>query len=277
MATINLGAIKFNWKGAYNNSTAYAVDDVVSSGGNSYVCIQASQGNAVGNATAYWNIMSLAGTNGSNGSSGDTFGLANKEIAFKTNAGALDGIAIGTAGQALKVNSGATGYEFGAVAGGKVLQVVAVNKTDVFTTNSSNFTSVTGLNSGNITPASTSSKFLVTIHLGSFSNSGDNSRAFGVIIRNISGGADTTLHVGDASNGHEVGFALCARGNSGTHSQFPIAFQYLDSPNTTTAVNYRLAVTVGSDGGNIAINTAYSSTAERGNTASSITVQEISS
>ena len=38
MATINLGSIKFNWKGAYNNSTAYAVDDVVSSGGSSYVC-----------------------------------------------------------------------------------------------------------------------------------------------------------------------------------------------------------------------------------------------
>ena len=161
--------------------------------------------------------------------------------------------------------------------GGKVLQVVAVNKTDVFVTNSSSFTSVTGLNSGNITPASTSSKFLVTIHLGSFSNSGDNSRAFGRIVRNVSGGADTTLHVGDASNGHEVGFALCLRGTSGTHSQTPVAFQYLDSPNTTTAVNYRLDVTVGSDGGNIAINTAYSSTAERGNTASSITVQEISS
>ena len=70
MATINLGAIKFNWKGAYNSSTTYAVDDVVSSGGNSYVCIQAHSNQAVGNATAYWNIMSSAGTNGSNGSAG---------------------------------------------------------------------------------------------------------------------------------------------------------------------------------------------------------------
>jgi len=67
MATINLGAIKFNWKGAYNSSTSYAVDDVVSSGGNSYVCIQAHSNQAVGNATAYWNIMSSAGTNGTNG------------------------------------------------------------------------------------------------------------------------------------------------------------------------------------------------------------------
>ena len=117
MATINLGAIKFNWKGAYNSGTSYAVDDVVSSGGNSYVCIQAHSNQAVGNATAYWNIMATKGTNGTDGTDGTDVGatLSNKEIAFKTNAGAVDGIPIGTAGQFLKVNSGATGYEYGAV------------------------------------------------------------------------------------------------------------------------------------------------------------------
>ena len=111
MATLNLGAIRYNWKGAYSGSTAYVVNDVVSANGNSYICIQAGTGQAVGNATAYWNIMSSAGTNGTD--VGAT--LANKEIAFKTNAGAVDGIPIGTAGQFLKVNSGATGYEYGAV------------------------------------------------------------------------------------------------------------------------------------------------------------------
>ena len=100
MATINLGAIKFNWKGAYNNSTAYAVDDVVSSGGNSYVCIQASQGNAVGNATAYWNIMSAAGTNGSNGTDLSSTLSTRGDLVFK-NASALARLAKGTAGQVL--------------------------------------------------------------------------------------------------------------------------------------------------------------------------------
>jgi hypothetical protein len=61
MAQVNIGAIKFNWKGPYNNGTAYVVDDVVSSGGSSYVCILASTGNAVSNGT-YWQIMSSAGT-----------------------------------------------------------------------------------------------------------------------------------------------------------------------------------------------------------------------
>ena len=101
MATINLGAIKFNWKGAYNNSTAYAVDDVVSSSGNSYVCIQASQGNAVGNATAYWNIMSSAGTNGSNGTDLSSLLSTRGDLVFK-NASALARLPKGSNGSVLR-------------------------------------------------------------------------------------------------------------------------------------------------------------------------------
>jgi len=98
MATINLGSIKFNWKGAFNNSTAYAVDDVVSSGGNSYVCIQASQGNAVGNATAYWNIMSAAGAAGAEGG---TSTLTTRGDLLTRGASAVARLAKGTAGQVL--------------------------------------------------------------------------------------------------------------------------------------------------------------------------------
>ena len=61
MATINLGAIKFNWKGSYSGATAYVVDDVVESSGSSYICIAATTGNAPPNAT-YWEQMSSAGT-----------------------------------------------------------------------------------------------------------------------------------------------------------------------------------------------------------------------
>jgi len=169
MATINLGSIKFNWKGAFNNSTAYAVDDVVSSGGNSYVCIQASQGNAVGNATAYWNIMSSAGAAGAEGGSttlttrgdllyrgasavarlakgtaGQVLGQGANDPAWVNGAGktlttqgdvlyrdgsGLQRLAKGTAGKALIMNSAANAPEWGTVAGGKVLQVI--QKTDI--------------------------------------------------------------------------------------------------------------------------------------------------
>jgi hypothetical protein len=61
MATLNLGRIKPVFRGAYNNSTAYVVDDIVTSSGSSYICIQASTGNAVSNAT-YWTQMAAGGT-----------------------------------------------------------------------------------------------------------------------------------------------------------------------------------------------------------------------
>ena len=110
MATINLGAIKFNWKGAYNNSTAYVVDDVVSSGGSSYVCILASQGNAVSNGT-YWNIMSSAGTNGTNGTDIGTTLTTQGDMLYRDGSG-LQRLAKGTASQELRMNSGATAPEW---------------------------------------------------------------------------------------------------------------------------------------------------------------------
>jgi len=101
MATINLGAIKFNWKGAYNSSTTYAVDDVVSSGGNSYVCIQAHSNQAVGNATAYWNIMSSAGTNGTDGTDLTSTLTTQGDIVYRDGSG-LARLGYGTAGQVLQ-------------------------------------------------------------------------------------------------------------------------------------------------------------------------------
>jgi len=114
MATINLGAIKFNWKGAYNSSTTYAVDDVVSSGGNSYVCIQAHSNQAVGDATAYWNIMSSAGTNGTDGTDLTSTLTTQGDILYRDGSG-LQRLPKGTAGQVLQMNSGATAPEYGTV------------------------------------------------------------------------------------------------------------------------------------------------------------------
>ncbi len=100
MATVNLGAIKFNWKGAYNNSTQYQVDDVVSSGGSSYICILASQGNAVSNGT-YWEQMSAAGTNGTDGTDVGTVITTQGDILYRDGSG-LQRLAAGTSGQFLK-------------------------------------------------------------------------------------------------------------------------------------------------------------------------------
>ncbi len=113
MATVNLGRIKPVFRGAYNNSTAYVIDDIVTSGNETFIAIAATQGNATSDGSK-WTKLAAKGADGTDVGAI----LANKEIAFKTNAGAVDGIPIGTAGQALKVNSGATGYEFGTISSG---------------------------------------------------------------------------------------------------------------------------------------------------------------
>jgi len=110
MATVNLGAIRFNWKGAYNNGTAYVVDDVVSSAGNSYICILASTGNAVSNAT-YWSIMSSAGTNGTDGTDVGTTITTQGDVLYRDGSG-LQRLAKGTASQSLTMNAGATAPEW---------------------------------------------------------------------------------------------------------------------------------------------------------------------
>ena len=56
MATLDLGKIKFVWRGAYSGATAYETDDVVSYQGSSYICILNSTGNVPTNAT-YWNLL----------------------------------------------------------------------------------------------------------------------------------------------------------------------------------------------------------------------------
>ena len=63
MATVNLGRIKPVFGGAYNNSTAYVVDDIVTQSDETFICILASTGNATSNAT-YWTKLAAKGTDG---------------------------------------------------------------------------------------------------------------------------------------------------------------------------------------------------------------------
>ena len=113
MATINLGAIKFNWQGAYAGGTAYAVDDVVSYNGSSYVCILASTGNLPTNAT-YFEQMSSAGTNGTNGTDLTTTLTTQGDIVYRDGSG-LQRLGAGTAGQLLQTGGAGANPSWGTV------------------------------------------------------------------------------------------------------------------------------------------------------------------
>ena len=110
MATVNLGNIKLNWKGAYNAGTAYIVDDVVSYNGSSYVCIQASTGN-LPTVTTYWNQMSAKGTDGTDvGTTLTTQG----DILYRDGSG-LQRLAAGTSGQVLQTGGSGANPSWGTV------------------------------------------------------------------------------------------------------------------------------------------------------------------
>ena len=118
MATIDLGKIKFNWRGTYAGGTAYVPDDVVyymdGSVGSSYICVAATTGNAPssgGSLHGSWNYMAKGQATSPTTTHGD--------IIFR-GASADARLAIGSAGQVLKVNSSANGLEYGG--GGRTLQ-----------------------------------------------------------------------------------------------------------------------------------------------------------
>ena len=100
MATINLGRVKPVFRGAYAGGTAYVVDDIVTSGNETFICIQASTGNATSNAS-YWTKLAAKGTDGSDGTDVGTTITTQGDILYRDGSG-LQRLGAGTSGQFLK-------------------------------------------------------------------------------------------------------------------------------------------------------------------------------
>ena len=118
MATIDLGKIKFVFRGTYANGTAYVPDDVVTftdgSVTSSYICTTATTGNnpsSGGTAHSSWAFLAKGQASSPTTTQGDI---------IVRGASADTRLAIGSAGQTLKVNSSGNGLEYGG--GGKTLQ-----------------------------------------------------------------------------------------------------------------------------------------------------------
>lgn len=217
MATINLGRVKPVFQGAYSNTTAYVLDDMVTDSGNTYICIAATTGNAPPNAT-YWHKMAQGSDLG--GLSGLTAG----DIAVY-NGSAWVRQAIGTAGQALKVNSGATGLEYGTGANvGQVLFSSSSSSTSV-SNGSNSYVDITGC-SVTITPASTSSRFVVhtTVQCSASGNGGGYGQ-----IRLVRGSTPIPFN---PQNTHGFG------NGSGDPYQYN-SLVCVDSPATSSAITYK--------------------------------------
>ena len=237
MATIDLGKIKFVFRGTYAGGTAYVPDDVVTftdgSVTSSYICTTATTGNnpsSGGTVHGSWAFLAKGQAVSPTTTQGD--------LIFR-GASADQRLAIGTAGQALKVNSGANGYEFG-VAGG-IVQVKSTTKKNgyVATSPQGSFTDITGL-SVDITPTSTNNKILIFahVHVAVSSNYGGQGLRFA---KTVGGSTDNTFAIGDV-DGNRARHTIKAIGSGSNGRDYPVAhsMMHLDTPASTAAHTYKV-------------------------------------
>jgi hypothetical protein len=176
-------------------------------------------------------------------------------------------LAIGTNGQVLVADSAETTGMKWAPPGGKILQVVNVMKTDPFTTTSTSFTDITGL-SASITPSATNSKILVFATLSMVGASGTNG-ALSRLLRD-----STVIVQSDAAGSRDRSMSQIEA--IATTTAFT-SVSYLDTPNTTSALAYKIQTRT-----NVAAQTSYinrtitdSDVGVYGRSVSSITLMEV--
>jgi hypothetical protein len=242
MATINLGSIKFNWQGAYAGGTAYAVDDVVSYNGSSYVCILASTGNLPTNAT-YFEQMSSAGTNGTDGTDLGTTLTTQGDIVYRDGSG-LARLGAGTAGEALITNGAGANPSWGSVAGGKVLQVVTLSDTTGYQRQGTGTSDCPNYNIS-ITPSSASSKVMIIMSIThNTTDSLGTSEQFAqgeAFIRDVTNGtdladlSDQSYYIGNGSSYEQTLKTTASR-------------TILHSPSTTSSITYSVRLSSPSSG-----------------------------
>ena len=137
----------------------------------------------------------------------------------------------GTSGQAL-VTDASGNLSFAGT--GKILQVVQTVKTDTTSISSATYADLSGL-TATITPASTSNKILVSFVL-QYGGSNNSYVAFKAYR------GSTLLPVGTSGTGNMTNASFCGFQEQG-NSQFGVqtaAWQYLDSPSSTSALTYKL-------------------------------------
>ena len=251
MATIDLGRLGFVNKGTYNNSTTYEKNDLVqfTDGGilSTYLYIDstAQSGQAPsssGTAGSRW-VFFAKGVADAVASAG------NNKVLVTNASGNLTPLAIGSAGQVLKTNSGANGYEFGTISGGVLaVKFNSYTGTANATIGDGSWQELGAANSNfsvyriDITPKSTSSRFIIeataAIECLTYGNI-----AVGRQINGTGGVANLT-----GSSKHLIG-----NGTGDAYHNLKVTGR--DYPQTTSPVNYRIYAR-GHGGSTIKINNA---------------------
>ena len=162
---------------------------------------------------------------------------------------------LGSAGQAIKVNSGGNALEFGAVAGGKLLQVVSVSDASVYSgTPGQSFIEPLSSLRAVITPSATSSKIYVMLTLPMAGGDSGNV-ASGQLSFDTAGGSSNVIvppNSGRVVDSEYAHFPLPLLETS--YDQHSTAYSVLHSPNTTSALTYKFRAKSESGSGDVYIN-----------------------
>tara|TARA_B100001248_G_C27368852_1_gene450557 strand:- start:602 stop:1342 length:741 start_codon:yes stop_codon:yes gene_type:complete len=185
---------------------------------------------------------------------------------------------LGSAGHALKVNSGGNALEFGEIAGGgKLLQIVSASDGTVYTgTPGQSFIEPLTSLRAVITPSATSSKIYVILTLPMAGGDSGNVASGQLAFDTAGGSSNVTVppnssHQVDSEYAH---FPLPLLET--TYDQHSTSYSVLHSPNTTSALTYKFRAKSESSSGSLHINrTQRDSTSFDPRTVATITAMEI--
>ena len=259
MATIDLGKIKQVWRGTYNNSTAYTVDDLVeytdSGITSTYICVANSTGNAPsssGTAHASWNYVAKGVADPIPTQSG------NSGKFLKTDGSSLS---FGTVSQPIRsVHSKRDG-------GRHTVNTVHAGNTW------SSMTSYSQLET-TITPVDANSKFHIT---GMLHFHHDSNYAGTIVITFTHGGTERAV-VADSHGSIKRTLKGEHGSNSSTDMQGPLPIDLIVEPNTTNQIVFKVRMATFSSGNPWYLNRTQSNstdTSDGGDVMTSWTITEL--
>ena len=247
MATIDLGKIKFNWRGTYAGGTAYVPDDVVyyvdGSVGSSYMCVANTTGNAPssgGTTHASWQYLAKGQATSPTTTQGDL---------IVRGASADERLAIGSAGQSLQVNGSGNGLTYGTVTQA-VKKIYTRRDGDRHSVNNqvqdNNYSNMWNWSNMQqvITPQSATSQFHIT---GSLSIHHYSDYEGYVTIAYVVGGTINVI-TSDSQTNFRRTHRGSAGGNAGSNMMSPTSLDLMIAPATTNAVTFQIRLSTSNSG-----------------------------
>ena len=153
--------------------------------------------------------------------------------------------------------------------GGGIIQIKQALKTDAFSTSSTSFIDITGL-SVTLTPKFSTSKFFISFDLATGHTTSTQQSI--QLVRQVSG-SDTIINACAYDSSTSM-FYVDAQDSYETWDRNHVTYQCIDSPATTSAVNYRLRTYIYSSSQTQYVNRCHNSANNTGS--STLTVMEVS-